>query len=57
MTDDQIQQKLATINLFELFDFDGSGALHSAELCSLYNDMGIMVTEDEIKLMYNAENV
>ena len=27
MTEDEIKQKLATINLFTKFDFDGSGAL------------------------------
>ena len=43
------KQKLATLNLFEAFDFDGSGALDSKELTSLYNDQGVFVTEDEIR--------
>lgn len=33
----EIKQKLATINLFEAFDADGSGALDSNELTDLYN--------------------
>lgn len=48
---------MATINLFEKFDADGSGALDSEELTALYNDMGVAVTEDEIKRLYGDENV
>jgi Ca2+-binding EF-hand superfamily protein len=54
---DEIQQKLATINLFEKFDTDGSGALDVQELTVLYNDNGINVTEGEIKRLYDDENV
>jgi len=56
-TQEELKQKLATINLFEKFDADGSGALDSEELKTLYNENGIMVTEDEIKKLYGDENV
>ena len=57
MTDEEVTQKLATINLFEKFDFDASGALDSMELTALYNDNGIKVTEEEIKELYDDEAV
>jgi len=48
---------LATINLFEKFDADGSGALDADELTILYNENGVLVSEDDIKAMYGDENV
>lgn len=57
MTDDEIQQKLATINLFTKFDFDGSGALDVQELTALYNENGIKVDEDDVKMLYADEKV
>lgn len=53
---EELQQKLATINLFEKFDADGSGALDYQELAILYNENGVLVTESEIKKMYADEN-
>jgi Ca2+-binding EF-hand superfamily protein len=47
-TSEEIQQNLRTLNLFEKFDADGSGALDSGELQILYNENGVMVTENEI---------
>jgi Ca2+-binding EF-hand superfamily protein len=34
----EIQQNLRTLNLFEKFDADGSGALDADELTILYQD-------------------
>lgn len=48
---------MATINLFEKFDADGSGALDADELTILYNENGVLVSEDDIKAMYGDENV
>ena len=56
-TKEEIAQKLATINLFEKFDADGSGALDVQELCILYNEQGIQVTEDEIRALYDDDKV
>ena len=44
-TPEEIQQKIAQINLFEKFDADGSGALDSNELTHLYRENGVAVTE------------
>lgn len=52
---EELQQKLATIHLFEKFDADGSGALDYQELAELYNQNGVLVSEDEIKNLYNSE--
>lgn len=52
-----MQQNIRTLNLFEKFDADGSGALDSDELRILYNEQGINVTEDEIKLLYGTDKV
>jgi Ca2+-binding EF-hand superfamily protein len=57
MSEEEIQQKLATINLFENFDFDGSGALDSMELTALYNENGVKLSEDEVKELYNDESI
>ena len=57
MTDEEVTQKLATINLFEKFDFDASGALDVMELTALYNENGIKITEDEIRELYQDESV
>jgi hypothetical protein len=56
-TKQELKQKIATVNLFEAFDLDGSGALDSRELCQLYNEQGIHVTEDEIKLLYRDDKI
>lgn len=56
-TRDELKQKIASINLFEKFDVDGSGALDSQELTALFNENGIVVTEAEIKRLYGSDNV
>lgn len=56
-TAEEIQQNLRTLNLFQKFDADGSGALDSQELEILYNENGIMVTEEEIINMYGVSPV
>lgn len=53
MSPGELKQKLATINLFEIFDFDASGALDVYELTELYNQFGIRVSEDDIRALYN----
>lgn len=57
LNEDEIEQKLATINLFEKFDADGSGALDAQELTTLYNEQGINISEEEIKKLYDDEGV
>lgn len=54
---DELKQKFATINLFEKFDADGSGALDPQELTILYNENGVKVTEEEIGKLYDDDNV
>jgi Ca2+-binding EF-hand superfamily protein len=56
-TPNEIAQNLRIINLFEKFDFDGSGALDPDELAPLYQSMGIFLGEPEIALLYNDPNV
>lgn len=34
-----------------------SGALDTSELAVLYNDNGVMVSENEVKRLYGSENV
>ena len=41
----EIEQNLRILNLFETFDFDGSGALDSDELAELYQQNGILIGE------------
>ena len=53
---DELSQHLKIINLFEKFDADGSGALDYQELCALYNENGVPVTEADIKLIYSDDN-
>ena len=48
----EIQNNLRILNLFDKFDADDSGALDAQELTTLYNQNGVMVTEDEIKKLY-----
>ena len=43
--------------MFEKFDADGSGALDPQELTILYNENGINVSEEEIKRLYDDENL
>lgn len=54
---DELRQKLATINLFEKFDTDGSGALDAEELKILFNENGVMVSEDDIKALFGDAKV
>lgn len=56
-TPNEIAQNLRILNLFEVFDYDGSGALDPDELAPLYQQFGILIGEDEIALLYNDPNV
>jgi len=44
----EIAHNVRILNLFETFDFDGSGALDPDELAELYRQNGIMIDESHI---------
>lgn len=55
-TNEEILQKLKTVNLFEIFDTDASGSLDQYELTNLFNQNAVMCTTEDISKLYNAKN-